>query len=146
MPVELVDVGPHLEARRGSAAVAGSIRGPATTIIRRAGTRRFASGKAAITRRRRSPPTPEPPTVTMQTSSSVAGSRARRERRPVGERRRIEARHVAGEREVLLGPLADPEGRSAANRSGTMSSGLPTKTDRSRTRGKRAMCSIISSL
>ena len=29
------------------------MRGPATTIIRRSGTRRFASGKASITRRSR---------------------------------------------------------------------------------------------
>ena len=50
----------------------GSMRGPATTIMRSSGTRRFAAGNASITRRSRSAPTPEPPTVTMQTGSSVA--------------------------------------------------------------------------
>ena len=51
--VEVVHVGADLEAvvRAGDS---GSIRGPATTIIRRAGTRSFASGYAAMTRRRRS--------------------------------------------------------------------------------------------
>ncbi len=46
------------------------MRGPATTIIRRSGTRALASGNAAITRRSSAPPTPEPPTVTMHTRSS----------------------------------------------------------------------------
>ncbi len=46
------------------------MRGPVTTIMRKAGTKRLASGKAAMTRRRRWAPTPEPPTVTMQTASS----------------------------------------------------------------------------
>ena len=46
-----------------------SIRGPATTTIRRSGTRRRASGKLAITRRSNSAPTPDPPTVTMHTCS-----------------------------------------------------------------------------
>ena len=39
--------------RRAPGSVAGSMRGPATTIIRSAGTRSFASGKASITRRSR---------------------------------------------------------------------------------------------
>jgi hypothetical protein len=50
--------------------VAGSIRGPATTTMRGAGTLSFAFGNASITRRSRCPPTPEPPTVTMQTCTS----------------------------------------------------------------------------
>src|SRR6266540_310801 len=37
-------------------------------------------------------------------------------------------------------------GRSGPKRSGTTSSGLPTKIARSRTPGKRAMCLIISAL
>ena len=61
---------PAPRARRAAAGSSGSIRGPATTIIRRSGTRSFASGKASMTRRSRCPPTPEPPTVTMQTRSS----------------------------------------------------------------------------
>ena len=64
-----MDVGAHLEPLV-LRSVAGSIRGPATTIIRSAGTRSFASGNASMTRRSRCPPTPEPPTVTMQTRSS----------------------------------------------------------------------------
>src|SRR5207248_6565233 len=66
--VEIVHVRPDLEPVR----VAGSIRGPATTIIRSSGTSRFVSGKLAITRRSRSAPTPEPPTVTLHTRSSDA--------------------------------------------------------------------------
>ena len=46
------------------------MRGPATTIMRRSGTRSRASGNASMTRRSRYSPTPEPPTVTMHTRSS----------------------------------------------------------------------------
>ena len=70
--VEVVDVGADLEpVVRGQRA--GSIRGPATTIIRSVG-----DALASPRGRRRSraaagaPPTPEPPTVTMQTRSSGA--------------------------------------------------------------------------
>lgn len=50
--------------------LAGSIRGPATTMIRRPGTRSRAAGYAAMTRRSKCAPTPDPPTVTMHTGSS----------------------------------------------------------------------------
>ena len=96
MAVEVVHVGAHLEpVGRGSDA--GSMRGPATTIIRRSGTRRFASGYAAITRRSRSPPTPEPPTVTMQTCSSARVAELGAQRVAVAEVGRVEAGDVAGE-------------------------------------------------
>ena len=62
------------------------------------------------------------------------------------ERRRVEAGHVAGEREVALGPVADRAAGPGPKSSGTMSSGSPTKIARSRSRGKRATCSIISAL
>ena len=39
--------------RRAAGRLAGSMRGPATTIMRRSGTRSFASGNASITRRSR---------------------------------------------------------------------------------------------
>ena len=56
-----------------------------------------------MTRRSRWAPTPEPPTVTMQTRSSSAVA----ERAAVAELARVEARDVAGEVVVLLGPVAD---------------------------------------
>lgn len=67
--VEVVHIGDDLETgMRGSEA--GSIRGPATTIMRRSGTLSLAKEKEAIARRSRSAPTPDPPTVTMRTRSS----------------------------------------------------------------------------
>ncbi len=83
------------------------MRGPATTIIRSPATRRFASGKAAITRRSRCSPTPEPPTVTMQTRSSGGVAELVPQRLAVGEVGRVEAGHVAGEVVVLARPVAD---------------------------------------
>ena len=52
---------------------------------------------------------------------------------------------VAGEVELGLGP-ARIDGSPGPNASGTTSSGVPTKTDRSRTHGKRSRCSSISAL
>jgi len=49
----------------------GSIRGPATTIIRRPGMASWAQGNEAMTRRSSCLPTLEPPTVTMHTLSSA---------------------------------------------------------------------------
>ena len=93
--------------------------------------------------RRRRPP--EPPTVTMQTRSSGAVAEPPRSV-AVGQLGRVEAGDVAGEVEVLLGPVPDRTAARARSASGTTSSGSPTKIARSRTRGYRAMCSIISAL
>ena len=60
-----------------------------------------------MTRRSRGAPTPEPPTVTMQTCSSVAVAELGAQRLAVGELGRVEPGDVAGEVEVLLGPVAD---------------------------------------
>ena len=105
MAVEIVDIGPDLEpvVRRQRA---GSMRGPATTIIRRPGTCAFASGNAAMTRRSRSPPTPEPPTVTMQTCSLRPVSELVAQLLAVGDG--LEPGHVPREVVVLLRPVADP--------------------------------------
>ena len=56
--------------RRAPRSDAGSMRGPATTIMRSSGTRCLASGKAAMTRSSSERPTPDPPTVTMHTCSA----------------------------------------------------------------------------
>ena len=63
----------------------------------------------------------------------------------VGERCGVESGHVAGEVEVLLGPIADQR-QIGPEPVGDEISGLPTKIARSRRRGKRAMCSTISAL
>ena len=86
--VELVDVRADLEPVVRRQRLAGSMRGPATTIIRSAG-----HALLRLRERRRSraaagaPPTPEPPTVTMQTCSSVAVAELGPQRLAVGERR-----------------------------------------------------------
>src|SRR5690349_17948069 len=82
------------------------MRGPATTIMRNAGARSLAAGKAAITRRRRSAPTPDPPTVTMQTRwSSSYPSWA--QVGPTPQVNGVKAGHVAGEGEMTLGPVTN---------------------------------------
>ena len=48
MAVEIVDVAAHLEPVGRGAAIAGSMRGPATAIMRSSGTVRRAIGWAAI--------------------------------------------------------------------------------------------------
>ena len=89
------------------------------------------SGDALMIRRSRCSPTPEPPTVTMQTFSSSRKPNARA-RSPSS--RGCRASDVAAEIEVLLGPGANLR-QVPAKGSGTMSAALPTKMERSRTRG-----------
>ena len=109
------------------------MRGPATTTIRRSG--RAAGQREGVD---------HPPQQVFADARAADGDDADllvravaelgAQRLPVGERRRVEACHVAGEVEVLLGPVADHR-KLGTERSGTMSSGLPTKIARSRTRG-----------
>ena len=149
VPVQVGHVAAHLEARRPAASerpgrsAARSPRpsaapGPGAVAAGYAPRPRGAAGAA---------PTPEPPTAHHADLLVRAGSRARR----AAPSRSATAAgskpdDVAGELEVLLGPVAD--GRQARRRAGaaTTSSGLPTNTDRSRSRGKRATCSTISAL
>ena len=84
------------------------MRGPATTIIRSAGTRRRASGKAAITRRSRSSADARPADGDDAHLLVGRGSRARRaaasrSAKSAGSK----PGDVAGEVEVLLRPVAD---------------------------------------
>ena len=60
---------------------------------------------------------------------------SRRRRSRVGEVGRIERQHVAGEVEVALAPSRGSNGSPGPKLSGTTSSGSPTKTAASRTRG-----------
>ena len=87
--------------------VAGSIRGPATTIIRSPGTSRFACREAGdhasqqvVADARAADGDDAHPLV--RAVAELGSQRA-----AVAELRRVEAGDVAGEAEVLLGPLAD---------------------------------------
>ena len=95
-------------ARRARAAMAGSIRGPATDDHAQArAPAACASGKAAITRRSRWPP--DPGAADGDDADLLVGPVAElgSQRVAVGELGGVEAGDVAGEVVVLLGPVAD---------------------------------------
>jgi len=83
------------------------MRGPATTIIRSAGTSADAFGNAAITRSSSARPTPDPPTVTTHTCSPGPVPELRPQALAVAELGRIEAADVAGEVVVAVRPVGD---------------------------------------
>ena len=144
VPREAVDVADELEPswRRQRA---GSMRGPQTTIMRRSGTRRRAAAGLD-----------HAPQQAVADARSADGDEADRssgavaelgaQRLAVGRLAGVGGEHVAGEVEVLLHPRPDRRQPVAEAVRHDVVGRPPTKIARSRTRGKRAICSIISAL
>ena len=110
MPVEVVHVGADLEpvGARAPSSESGSMRGPGDDDHPQLGDEPLGLREGCDHAAQQSAtPTPEPPTVTMQTCSSARVAELGAQRGAVAEAGRVEAGDVAGEVEVLLGPLAD---------------------------------------
>ena len=106
MPVEVVNVGNEPRDRDGRGKRPGSMRGPATTIMRRCGTSRLACGYAAMPAAADLPHA-RPADGDDAHALVVAVAELGAQLCALAAGRRVEAGHVAGEVEVAVRPVTD---------------------------------------